>query len=188
PLRRGVVAVPPQPGLLREKFSGRHRHRPPRQTHYNGCLCALSQSHLCGVLDHPAGPVPGIPQLAPVGLSRRRHLVAPPSSAARRSLPDPTLWQGIRGVLCSRKEIRLSPTGPPTNSLEPTWASHGERLGDTSLGLARRLGSRPFGGITLVASHSYVNATRPMVRCVLRDGARGASRDCVCPTAGPAPP
>src|SRR5262249_46646597 len=111
----------------------------------------------------PAGPVPGIPQLATVALSRRRRLVVPPSSAARRSLPDPTLWQGICGVLCSRKEIRLSSTGPPTNSLEPTWASHGERLRDTSLALARRLSSMPFGGIKLVASHSYVNATR--LRC-----------------------
>src|SRR5262249_28015359 len=76
--------------------------------HYNRRLCLFSQSHLSGVLDHHAWPVLGIPQLATPGLSRRRHLVVPPASAARRSIPDPTLWQGVLGVLCSRQEIRLS--------------------------------------------------------------------------------
>src|SRR5262249_8964068 len=41
PLRSGVVAVPAQPGILREKFSRWHRRRPPRQTHY---LFALSRN------------------------------------------------------------------------------------------------------------------------------------------------
>src|SRR5262249_15328036 len=108
PLRSGVVAVPAQPGILREKFSRWHRRRPSRQTHYNRPLCAFSQSHLYSVLDHPAWQVLRIPKLASLGRSWPRHLVVPPSSAARRNIPNPTLWQGILGVLCSRKEIHLS--------------------------------------------------------------------------------
>ena len=66
---------------------------------------ALSRNplYLCGVLDCLVWPVLGIPKLDSLGLSWCRYMVVPPSSAARRRIPEEALRQGILRVLQSSK-------------------------------------------------------------------------------------
>jgi hypothetical protein len=61
PLPSGVVALPTQPGVIREEFSRWHRFRPSRQARYNKGIRDKSQSHLCCVLDCARWAVLGIP-------------------------------------------------------------------------------------------------------------------------------
>lgn len=109
PGRAGAALL--DPGFIWMQLSGGHRSRAPRQAHHDWQLCLQSQSHLCCFCLHPGGPIPGLSQLDPVDLPRRRRMAIPSPGIARRGLLDTALWTGIRCLLSPGKAVPLRKGG-----------------------------------------------------------------------------
>jgi len=73
-----------------------------------GRICSQPQSDILSFCFCLAWAILGVPQLDSVGLPRCRYLAVPPSSIARRGIPEKALWPGVRGVLQASKEVSLS--------------------------------------------------------------------------------
>src|SRR5215813_2919039 len=108
PLPRGLNTSTPKSGFFWQEFSHWYRCRPFRQTCNDGRICFQPQSDIRGLCFCLAWTILGVPQLDFVGLPGCRHLAVPPSSIARRGIPEEALWPRVRGVLQSSKKIPLS--------------------------------------------------------------------------------
>ena len=71
-----------------------------------------------------AGSVPGVPELAAVGLSRRRDLAVPPPGQARGSVPRPTLRRGVRGLLRAGAAVSVGAQAKPAATRRAVLATH----------------------------------------------------------------